>query len=107
MYQLRVDDQVATEHQDGARVVGGAAVVGRGEERDEHALREALEACAQDPSKFRALSHRGLRSHERRTVHDTFVRADNHLQVVCLAELLDAVRPKGDQPGTTRVGAQP
>jgi hypothetical protein len=42
--ELGVHDQVAAEHQDGARVVGGAAVVGGGKERDQLALRKPLEA---------------------------------------------------------------
>ena len=45
MDQLGVHYQVAAEHQDGARVVGGAAIVGRREQRDQLARSKALEAC--------------------------------------------------------------
>ena len=43
--QFGVHDEVAAEHQDRASVVRCAAVVRRGEERDQLALREALESC--------------------------------------------------------------
>ena len=45
--ELGVHHEVAAKNEDGARVVGGAAVVGRGEQRDELALREALKPCVQ------------------------------------------------------------
>ena len=53
-----------------ACVVGGAAVVGGGEQRDEVALRKALEA-----------------------VHDALVRAHNHLQAVHLQQQVTHVLP--------------
>jgi hypothetical protein len=48
--QFGVHDEVAAEHQDGTGVVGCAAVVGGGEQRDELALREALEPCVRASS---------------------------------------------------------
>ena len=58
--QLGVHDEVAAKHQDGARVVGGAAVVGRREQRDELSLRKALESWEKNVSEHaRASSSSG------------------------------------------------
>jgi len=63
MDELGHHDQVPAQDQDGAGVARSAAVVGGGEERDEVTLREPLKA-----------------------IHDTLVRADNHLEPVVLSE---------------------
>mmetsp|Transcript_10899 Transcript_10899/g.45776 ORF Transcript_10899/g.45776 Transcript_10899/m.45776 type:complete len:283 (-) Transcript_10899:2276-3124(-) len=81
--QFRVQRQVSAQHQDGAGVVRGAAVVGRREHRDEQTAREPLEP-----------------------VHHALVRANDHLQVVVLAELAHAVGPERHQTRTARVGPQ-